>query len=268
MTATHQHNEPWHHEFHNPATQLARKTERKTPMSKTRRLEEQLQRWQNAFARLAETVRATPGSRYPAIRAIAEDSNGAALSMLTVAERFAHEARIDAVSRPDLHSAIERESAIRVSAAVAEAQRKHAKHEGELRAEHMAKLEAGIEKARQDGRNEALATVIEALELDDYAPRAKLLSKLAASGPQVALLMMSGRSSFDPENPTVADLSTKPLVDVFWSDLLTALRVRAEDQEAERDEAAAERIRAITHPAPSTTASDFHLAGEKLEDAA
>jgi len=104
-------------------------------------------------------------------------------------------------------------------------------------------------KSEQQIRRETLAKVIEALELDAYAP----------SDP-VAF--------FSYESST-------PGVDRFWADIETTLADRADDAEMDRIEAARARIEGIRRPVtPSTddfiqqAPSEFDLAGETLGDAA
>lgn len=98
----------------------------------------------------------------------------------------------------------------------------------------------GQSKTPEQVRRETLEKVIEALEIDEYRDGAyTIFGNLFTNGPE--------RGS-----------------DRFWSDITTALRVRAEDAEAEADEAAEARIAAITRPAPAT--DEVYSAGETIID--
>lgn len=91
-------------------------------------------------------------------------------------------------------------------------------------------------------RRDTLAKVIEALELDQYRDRGYVFFVQALGLPP-----------------------RRDGVDRFWDDLNIALRVRAEDAEAEADEAAEQRIAAITRPAP-TLEGEWAGAGETIID--
>lgn len=89
-------------------------------------------------------------------------------------------------------------------------------------------------------RRDTLEKVIEALELNEYRDGTfTIFGNLFTNGPE--------RGS-----------------DRFWDDITTALRVRAEDAEAEADEAAEARIAAITRP--ERTTDEVYSAGETIID--
>ncbi|KZE41370.1 hypothetical protein [Microbacterium sp. T32] len=90
-------------------------------------------------------------------------------------------------------------------------------------------------------RRDTLAKVIEALELDQYRDRGAWFMQALGLPPR------------------------RDGIDRFWDDLNIALRVRAEDAEAEADEAAEQRIAAITHPTPSPE-DEWAGAGETIID--
>ena len=99
-------------------------------------------------------------------------------------------------------------------------------------------------KAAEQIRQETLEKVIEALELDQY--------RGWQQGPFAHLFIAEGGRP-------------KPDANRFWDDINTALRVRAEDAEAEADEAAEQRIAAITRPQPSAE-DEWATAGETIID--
>jgi len=102
------------------------------------------------------------------------------------------------------------------------------------------KTAAGLNKTPEQIRRETLEKVIDALNLDAY--------RGYQQGPFAHLFILEGGRP-------------KPDADRFWSDIVTTLRVRKEDAEAEADEAAAARIDSLLQ---RTLRDEWDAAGETI----
>ncbi|MDF2994277.1 MAG: hypothetical protein K0S37_4791 [Microbacterium sp.] len=216
---------------------------------KTKRLQSDLAEWKLAFRELAGVLRGNPAASYPATKPILDQTRGSAIGDLTVAQRFVQEVQIPAtITEKERREAVDAAvNAVRVELTDA--------YNASLKAHEGVHADA-LEAAREQARHETLQTVLQALELEHYKRKNPMLTIGAL---QAALARMPY------EAPRQYDTAA------FWSDIETTLRVRAEDAEAERDEAAAARIEAITFRAVPTIGfvdevRDFDTAGETIID--